>query len=833
MCQVMEVLAFCHQNAKIIHANLNPQNIYLTPKGHWKISGFHFSICHPTTTGFTPIPKLIGNNDFIPFLDYVAPEYALESHLSNESDVFSFAMTYAQLLVAHYTNKSESILNTYQARDTYVTRMNSLATILDDKLSFLYNETLAAGSIIESIKRATLPNHKERTTSQFILNNCELLFGEEVKALRFLSNMNMREPVKKATFLQSLLPMLKQKKLNDNTNTSTEDDSDDGDFLIPTRTVLQKVLPPLLNECKDVKMCLFALPNILAICTRISQAQFSQLVLPTVQKNCLVLPLPDLPQKPISAAPQVSPKVPLMVLRHLNILWSKTTEAEQKSYIVPFLLQALQYHANADIQMEAMKRSEEGLNSHLIESNTFKTMFLPPIRDVCERTNSELVRTNAIVCVGKSLEELDSTTIVNHVLPMVENALVKNPRHASAPLLMSCVGVMRKISELLVPGKSSGDGFGNHQFLIVMASRVLPAVLPVATQRALNSSQFKKYMKAVRSMMDKIEAARAQEFEETNKQYPLLSQANTHSEPFEDDDPTIADEMTEDPFQNSVIERLPSVSSVKSSFTPATSSTARKIIDTAPPTQTSPQPEPQPTIVQRPVAPPAEVQLPTHSNNPIHKLLTETPVPQKKQNIFFQGGDEDDLDETADTNVDSEEAEAIRRDKEMERLSMLIDRAEQNHEFDNLLNRIDDAPDLAPLNTPADDFGYNYGMESTTHAVTSNNVTDQILYPDRGGAMMRDDHYSSPSQQQQQQPQQVQQQQPAPEVTQSDDHFDRLLNQYNGTGSQASTGGLYSSTTNDFWGTPSNAAPTGNTRQNSGASFDFDSLLNRHLSDDE
>jgi SCY1-like protein 2 len=860
MCQIIEALAFCHRNAKVTHANLTPQNIYITPNGHWKLSGFHFSL-YPASSGnnvadpnFVPIPKQISNTHFIPFLDYVAPEYALDSIPVNESDVFSFCLVYAQLLLAihqqniaiHGKKKNDdtchsSILSTFQSRESYITQLNSLQKILDEKLAFLYNETNAAAIMIENIKRGTISNYKERSTSQFILNNCELMFGEEIKAIRFLANLNLREPVKKASFLQTLLPLLKQKRSSiaeerhpPSTNSIIDEDIEDADdWLIPDRIISKRVLPTLLKECTDKNMAIFAVPGVLALGTRMKQEEFSQLVLPILHKHCMVLP---------QSEKDTNPKIPQIILKYLNVLWLKTTTSEQKNCIIPFLVQSLQYHNNIEIQVEALKRSDEALNTNWIDSQVFTSILLPTIRDTCERTNNEIVRTNAVVCLGKALDHLDSTTIINYVLPMVENALIKNPKYASASLLMSCVGVFRKMTKLLIAKATDGNSVNlitSAQLLHVIAGRILPASMPVASQKALNQNQFTKYMDAIRFMLDKVEEIRLKEFDATSDlQAPLLPGNNTLSQldNHDEEDLTASETKTEDVFTDSstIKDTLPSTRTLNRSEAVPN----KLLVVSAPqePNEASAAARPRSNIIQ----------LPANANNPILALLNEVPTSdQKSSNIFFQSGDEE-LIGPADDHDDSD-----KRDKEMERLAMLIDRVEQNIEFDNLLNRVVNVPipDISPLNLE-DDQDYASTSKFVEAQKPVNPQTEDTLYP-KSTLQTAAPQLVSPRSQETQPIAEAKK----PEI---DDHFDRLLNRIGDNEDQNETDyfAMYNITDNNLpkqentykmydisklslddndnslWNSsPSTARPL-KAQLGNGNELDFDSLLNQHIDED-
>jgi SCY1-like protein 2 len=43
MMQLVEAVQFIHQNANIIHRNIEPTSIYMTSEGKWKICGFNFA----------------------------------------------------------------------------------------------------------------------------------------------------------------------------------------------------------------------------------------------------------------------------------------------------------------------------------------------------------------------------------------------------------------------------------------------------------------------------------------------------------------------------------------------------------------------------------------------------------------------------------------------------------------------------------------------------------------------------------------------------------------------------------------------------------------------
>jgi hypothetical protein len=41
--QLIAALTFCHNDADLVHGDVAPEDVFLTPKGDWKLGGFHFS----------------------------------------------------------------------------------------------------------------------------------------------------------------------------------------------------------------------------------------------------------------------------------------------------------------------------------------------------------------------------------------------------------------------------------------------------------------------------------------------------------------------------------------------------------------------------------------------------------------------------------------------------------------------------------------------------------------------------------------------------------------------------------------------------------------------
>ncbi|KAL9646730.1 hypothetical protein ABK040_001152 [Willaertia magna] len=502
MCQVMEALSFLHQNAKLTHAGLHPNNIFINTEGHWKVAGFQFSFSTNSVVNNTSSPTLSTANDttiipfrkgftkkdFLPSLDYTAPEYCLEKSPCPASDIFSFALIYLQLILG----KNTSILETDQNLNNYTKNISKLQEIIKD--------LRVSNEIKESLITSCSLKPQERPTSPFILTNCELLFGNEVRALRYLANLEMREPVKKAQFFTSLTQMLKPPKPTQLSNNGTVNNENDEEGF-SNRILFNRVLPPLLKECMNPKMILYVLPCIFALSERMNVKEFSKLVLPTLSKYVLMQTAP--------------PKIPLRLLESFFLMWDKSSDEDHLTCLLPFIIRCLDSKF-PDIQNEAMKRCDECLNTERITYQEFKSTLLPPIQLICHNTTNQSVRINGIVCLGKILPRVDVDVIVNIIIPVLESSLAplfvadrQGIPQLPAALLMTCVGVYLKICKQLQREVITDEA--NHLGKII-ATRIIPSISPIAMQTSLNRDQFSKYMKALKTMIEMMEGLREEMF---------------------------------------------------------------------------------------------------------------------------------------------------------------------------------------------------------------------------------------------------------------------------------------------------------------------------------
>lgn len=97
LIQICEGLQFLHTDVKLLHRNICPESIMVNQQGAWKIAGFDYSISNQSpheAKPFWPFKEYNSSWHALsqPSLEYMAPECALISNHSAESDIFSLGV---------------------------------------------------------------------------------------------------------------------------------------------------------------------------------------------------------------------------------------------------------------------------------------------------------------------------------------------------------------------------------------------------------------------------------------------------------------------------------------------------------------------------------------------------------------------------------------------------------------------------------------------------------------------------------------------------------------------------------------------------------------------
>lgn len=172
----------------------------------------------------------------------------------------------------------------------------------------------------------------------------------------------------------------------------------------------------------------------------------------------------------------------------------------------------------ADIQQHVLQMLYRGLDSEtpqihelclavlptfagLLDHASVKNSLLPRIKKLCLSTSSLSVRVNCLLCVGRLLEHLDKWLVLDEILPFLPQIPSREPA-----VLMGILGIYK----LAMNHKKLGISKE------IIATRILPFLIPLCIENGLNLTQFNALVVLVKQMFQLVETEHRTKLEQLN-----------------------------------------------------------------------------------------------------------------------------------------------------------------------------------------------------------------------------------------------------------------------------------------------------------------------------
>ncbi|XP_069132809.1 SCY1-like protein 2 isoform X2 [Argopecten irradians] len=456
LLQLSEGISFLHNDVKLLHSNLCPENIIINRDGSWKLFGFECCIPNSNTQDQCPLFSFREWDSEMPpvaqpNLDYLAPEYALTMNCSLASDMFSIGV-----LIHTIFNKGKPL---YECKDQLSQFKKFAAEIQKFRSSLLGN---VPSELHEYVK---LLLNSEPTVRPDPDQLTKIPFFEDVgcMTLQYMDSLFQRDNLQKSQFFKGLPKIISK---------------------LPKRVSLQRILPPLQKECVNPEMVPFILPNILQIAEQSTDDEYLTHILPLLK-----------PMFKIREPPQI----PLIFMQNMTLLLKKTPQSEIKNHVIPMIHLCLEAESP---QLQELCLSIVPTFAELIEFSSLKNSIIPRIKKLCLSTGVLAIRTNCLLCIGKLLEYLDKWTVLDDILPLLPQIPSREPA-----VLMSILGIYQVTLSHTKLGITKD----------MMANKVLPFIIPLAMDNNLNLSQFNAYMSVVRDMLGRMEKDHRQKLEQLDQ----------------------------------------------------------------------------------------------------------------------------------------------------------------------------------------------------------------------------------------------------------------------------------------------------------------------------
>ncbi|XP_017008128.2 SCY1-like protein 2 [Drosophila takahashii] len=391
LLQLFDGLQFLHQDAKIVHRNISAETIVINKNRSWKLFGFDFCIANQPATDGTPHWPFREYTTSLhvlaqPSLEYTAPELALNSVNTPDSDLFSLGV----LVFTIYAGKPLKMFGSdYSSFRRYANDLNQRK----------YPPMNAVPSeLTESLKALLHPSASLRPKLHE-LKQIAYFQDVGVKTLSYLDSLYQWDNLQKSKFYKGLPQIIPT---------------------LPHRVNLHSILPYLVKEFVNSPMIPFVLPNVLLIAEMSSQREYCDHILPHLKP---IFKLTD----PI--------QILLIFMQKMDLLLKLTPAEEVKQSVLPLLYRSLECDMP---QIQDLCLAVLPTFSTLIDYNAMKNSVLPRIKKLCLQSSNVSVKVNCLISIGKLLENLDKWLVLDEILPFLQQIQSREPA-----IIMGIIGIYK------------------------------------------------------------------------------------------------------------------------------------------------------------------------------------------------------------------------------------------------------------------------------------------------------------------------------------------------------------------------------------------------------
>ncbi|KAL7727644.1 hypothetical protein ACLKA6_013247 [Drosophila palustris] len=391
LLQLFDGLQFLHNDAKIVHRNISAETIVINKNRSWKLFGFDFCIANqPSTNGTAHWPcREHSTNLHVlaqPSLEYTAPELALNSVNTPDSDLFSLGV----LIFTIYAGKPLKMFGSdYSGFRRYANELNQRKY---PAMNAIPNE------LTESLKSLLHPSASLRPRLHE-LKQIAYFQDVGVKTLSYLDSLYQWDNLQKSKFYKGLPQIIPT---------------------LPHRVNLHSILPYLIKEFVNSPMIPFVLPNVLLIAEMSSQREYCDHILPHLKP---IFKLTD----PI--------QILLIFMQKMDLLLKLTPAEEVKQSVLPLLYRSLECDMP---QIQELCLGVLPTFSTLIDYNAMKNAVIPRIKKLCLHSNNVSVKVNCLISIGKLLENLDKWLVLDEILPFLQHIQSREPA-----IVMAIIGIYK------------------------------------------------------------------------------------------------------------------------------------------------------------------------------------------------------------------------------------------------------------------------------------------------------------------------------------------------------------------------------------------------------
>ena len=502
--ELAKAILFLHNDAHVVHNNLNPDVIFIDANNKIKISGLSFSIEDPPLQGgdidvtkYNP-PSAHNINTqnstlALPDLSFVAPELVFNNKCFYSSDMFSLGLVIYQILKDHLgDNKTHLFMKlSSNSINAYKNFMNSFDSYLSTKLKFENDDNFLLSKLLQK-------QYNARPRVRDIIDT-PWFNDPKLKALNFIMNLESNDQKKNVEFLEKLPKIV---------------------GMFEKKIIVKRFLPALLKAIKVETLINPCLPAIFSICESPTfKIDFSREIWPKLKD---LFKLRSLPAAAI-----------YFLISKVQYIGEHITQTEFSQNFLNLICKAMDCNV-AKIQLVVSNNMKFIANN--TDSLSFKNQIFPRIMQVVSTTNSKTLKLSMLNNIKDLYTKLDQNLINDKLLATLDKV---RKTDGNNDICMSICDIYLEISKIV-----SLEGIAN---------KILPNLISMLVSGNITKSNFDKIMSLVSNYLDQIKKNRYNELISDGAMLNVDSLANNKENELNANNSNNNKEKEEDNFMDTLL----------------------------------------------------------------------------------------------------------------------------------------------------------------------------------------------------------------------------------------------------------------------------------------
>ena len=463
--ELSKVILFLHNDAHVIHGNLNPDVIFIDLNNRIKMSGLSFSINDPPLQGsdinlnsyIPPTMTTINPHNSplsLPNLNFTAPELVFSSKLFYESDIFSLGLIIYQLLRDHLGEQKNHLLIKINSNtiNTYKTFFASFESYITQKIKFEADDN-------NLLLRLLSKDHNARPKMREVLD-MQWFNDPKLKALNFIMNLETNDQKKNIEFLEKFPRIV---------------------GMFENKIIIKRFLPSLLRAIKIEALINPCLPAIFSICESPNfKINFQNEIWPKLKD---LFKLRSLPAAAI-----------YFLISKVQFIGEHISSTEFSNNFLNLICKALDCNVQ---KIQFLVSNNMKFIAKNIDSLSFKNQIFPRLLQVVSTTNSKSLKIALLNNIKELYNKLDQSIINEKLLNSLEKIRAADNNN---DICMCICDIYLEIAKIVN--------------LENIATKILPNLIAMLVNGNITKANFDKILNLVNTYLERIKKSRYSDLSE-------------------------------------------------------------------------------------------------------------------------------------------------------------------------------------------------------------------------------------------------------------------------------------------------------------------------------